>query len=79
MTYLGKIVDVEWSDAFDDSETHPDDLTREYRWHTYGRVIRDTAKLITIATSEGGKGRDAQVFATSILKPMVLKVTVLDG
>lgn len=74
---LGKVVVVEWSDAFDDSEVHPDNLTDEYIWNTYGKVLRDNDDVITIATSEGGSGKDAQVCATTILKCMVRKVKVL--
>ena len=74
---MGKLVAVEWADAFDDSEIHPDDLTDEYIWRTYGRVIRETPALVTLATCEGGKGKDQQVIATSILWPMVRSVTIL--
>lgn len=74
---VGEIVDVEWSDAFDEAETHPEELTDEYLWHTYGKVLRDTPEYITVATSEGGVGKDQQVCATTILKCMVRNVEVL--
>lgn len=76
---VGKIVEVVWSDAFDDSETHPSDLQDEYLWRTYGRVLRDNKNVITVATSIGGEGKDERVFATTILKCMVRKVRVLNG
>lgn len=68
---------MEWTDAFDDTEVHPDDLTDEYTWTSYGRVLRHTDDFITIASNDGGKGKDRQVSATTVLNCMVLSITEL--
>lgn len=75
-SFMGKVVEVVWSDAFDDSDVHPQRVIDEYIWHTYGKVIRETDTHITVATSEGGDGPDAKVFSTTILWPMVQKIIV---
>lgn len=73
--WLGKMVRVEWSDAFTDNEVHPENLTEEYIWNTYGKVIRQTSDYITVASDEGGKGKDQQVSATTVLMCMVIEIT----
>lgn len=74
--YVGHIVDLEWNDAFDDDDVNLAALGPYYRWHTYGRVIRQTSELITIATAEGEP--DVTYHATSVLWPMVVKVRILE-
>jgi hypothetical protein len=75
--YTDMLVDLYWEDAFDDSEVHPTKIADGYYWHTYGRVIRQTPHLITIATNEGGEGEDERVHTTTVLWTMVRSVTVL--
>ena len=77
-SYMDKVVDVEWSDAWDDADIHPSDLPDHYYWHTYGKVIRENDDVLTVATQDGGRGeKDHQVHATSIPWPMIMRVEVL--
>lgn len=77
---IGQVLKIEWEDPMHTGEITERELDKEANltFTSYGLVIRDSEKRLTIASTIGNEKRDRLLReVTRIPKPLIYKVTKL--